>query len=370
MTRLAFVALLVACGDHHAAPPDAPDMMPDAGFATAAHTPFPAVLPHNHSILDHVALVTITYADYPDRAMVDAFGDAVVASSYYTMVGAEYGLSAGTHQSVHLTQNAPSTLKDTDIDTLMKQLVTNHTVPTTAGTQYLYMIYIPHSVTLDASLMGFYGYHTDTTAGQTRFAYAVVLDDGTGIDTTTVTASHELVEGATDPYFKTNPNGDGWYTDPPLPDPWYLIEGEVADLCNDEPFEHVGTFAVQRIWSNTAAQAGMLPCLPNEGEPWMDVSAAPATMPTIPKGGSAMFTLTGWSTADAPPWNLATYTADFSDLMKSEMAVQLSGQTIGNGTTVTVTLHAPNTATSGQLGGIYVSSGPNFHPWVVGFVVQ
>ena len=232
------------------------------------------------------------------------------------------------------------------------------------------MIYVPPSVPLGPSLQDLYGYHDEatTTTGSIPFPYAVIVDDGTGIDTTTTTAAHELIEGATDPHF-TNGNL-GWFTDPPLPDPWYLILGEVADLCNYEPYAYEGTFAYQRSWSNAAAAAGGNPCVPNQGDRWEDVTADPATMPTIPKGGTATFTLTGWSTEREADWSLDYADADYSSLYASDLNVTFDRHTINNHKTATVTLHAPTNAASGDTGGIYVLSGPYARPWAVGFSVQ
>jgi len=236
------------------------------------------------------------------------------------------------------------------------------------GSQYLYMLYVPHSVTLPADLGNVLGYHDATTVNGATIAYAIILDDGSGIDTTTSTAAHELIEAATDPL---NPPNDGYYLDPPLPDPFYLILGEVADLCDGEALIRSGDFAVQRSYSNAAAQAGKSPCIPfDPDDTWYDVSASPATMPTIPAGGSVTFTLTGWSTKPVPDWNLIAYDADYADLYATDQSPTFSKTTINNGETVTLTLHAPADATHGQLGGVYVLSGEHYHPWVVGFTVQ
>jgi hypothetical protein len=200
----------------------------------------------------------------------------------------------------------------------------------------------------------------------------VILDPSfntLGVDEVTTTAAHELIESATDPY---EPAADeGWYVDQALPDPWYLIAGEVADLCDGEDLIKSGSFTVQRSYSNTAAAAGKNPCVPEDPDDrWNDVSASPATVPTIPAGGTATFTLTGWSTAEVPDWELSEYTADYSDLQDTDMNPTFSAKTINNGKTVTLTLHAPATAKSGQLGGIYVLSGKQMRPWPVGFQVQ
>jgi hypothetical protein len=145
---------------------------------------------------------------------------------------------------------------------------------------------------------------------------------------------------------------------------------ENADLCSFEPVEHEGAFGYQRIWSNSAAAAGDNPCIPSHDEPWQTVSAAPATMPSIARGESATFELTGWSTQEIPDWTLDYGDADYSDLTSTQLAPTFSSMTINNGQTVTLTLHAPVTAGVGKLGGIYILSGEHARPWVVGFIVK
>lgn len=364
---LSVLAAVAACSSSSSPSPDA-----EPGFVTAPHTPLPSLVKHTGAILDHVKLVTITPTDYAQTATVEAFGDAIVTSSWYTDAGAEYGVGAGTHDAkVHIAPySTTQPLKDTDLDALIQQLIANNMVPRppATGSEYLYMFYIPPNVPLDASLMGFYGYHTDATASGARFAYAIILDDGSGIDTTTSTAAHELIEAATDPY---SPPQDGYYADPPNDDPWYYILGEIADLCNGEALIKSGTYAVQRTWSNAAIAAGKSPCVPYDPDDiWMDVSAEPAKMPHVAAGGTATFTLTGWSTSQVADWSLDTYTADYSDLDTTQTKPQLSATTINNGQTVTLTLYVPANASSGQTGVVYVLSGHQLRPWAVGYIVQ
>jgi hypothetical protein len=365
---LLVVVAAVGCGDNTSAP-DATTQ-----FQTAPHTLMPRLLRHSGTVLDQVQLVTITYKNYDPttRSTVEAFGAATPTSDWYKQAGLEYGVGAGgASTAVRLNQNAPASIDGTGIETLIDMLVTNHTLPTPPATnsQYLFMIYIPPSVTLGADLQGVLGYHQQSTASGVKFAMAVVLDDGNIADTTS-TAAHELIESATDPY---DPPSDGWYTDAHIPDPWALVggQGEVGDLCDGETLIMSGTFTVQRTYSNVAAATGKSPCIPYDpdGE-WFDVSADPAMMPMIAAGGSATFTLTGWSTSPIPDWKLQTFAADISDFTDAQLNAQLSATMINNGTQVMLTLHAPATATSGQNGGVYVLSGDQLRPWLVGYSVQ
>lgn len=372
VSAAALCVALVGCGHHD----EAVDAMPDSGgFATAPHTPLPRAVAHTGVVLDHVKLVTITYSDYPNTATVEAFGDAIVTSPWYAMVGADYGVGAGTHDAKYHLGTSPTTLtQDTDLETQIDTLVTTGVVPrpTAGGNEYLYMLYVPATVPLGASLHGEYGYHGMLTYNGIHYPYAIVLDDGT-LDDTTSTAAHELIEAATDPTF-VDPNGDGWWVDAASPDPWYLDDyDEVADMCDGEVPVREGTYAVPRIWSNTGAAADN-PCVPVPAAPddvWMDVSAEPATMPRVPKGQMVTFTLTGWSTQPIADWSIeAPMETGYSDLTRAQMAPRFSTTIINNKQTVTLTLTSPSGATNGQLGGLYVTSGPQARPWVVGFIVQ
>jgi hypothetical protein len=380
MNRLVLLALaalspLAACGDND--PPafaDAGSGDSYTGFSTAPHTQLPLLLPHGHALLPAPQLVTITYSDYDPSSTtsVQAFGDYIVTSDWLTTVGAEYGVGHGTNQNIVIGTAPTTTIEDTYFDTLMQGLVTATTLPAPSSTtQYVYMIYVPPTVKLGQSLQGFYGYHTETSASGQRFAYAVILDDGSGLDTTTSTAAHELLEAATDPYFDDNPNGDGWYQDPPDTDPWYLIEGEAADLCDGEVLIRAGDFAVQRIWSNAAVTAGRSPCVPYDPDDiWYDVSASPATMPTVAPGTTVKFTLTGWSTIEVPEWEMTTADADYADYGAQDILPQLTSVGTWNHHEVTLTISAPTNAQSGYFGGIYILNGPFNRPWAVGFQVQ
>ena len=369
------LALAAACGgDKQSGGPDAAGA-PDApgGFQTAAHTPMPQAIPHAGKVIAHPQLVTITFSDDSFASMENAFGDAIVGDPWMTATGADYGVGTGTHAAKVTVGAAPASFSFAGVQSFIEGKINDGTLPapSATGDQHIYMLYVPRKVALNADLGGEYGHHGMGTAKGASIAYAVILDPTFNTDELngiTSTAAHELMEAATDPL---DPPNDGWYVDPPLPDPWYLIAGEVGDLCDGEALIKVGGFDVQRIYSNTAAAAGKNPCVPEDPDAeWQDVTVDPATMPTIAAGSSVTFTLTGWSTSQVADWALDEFTADYADLDDTMTTPTFSSKTINNGKTVTVTLHAPANATSGQLGGIYVVSGPQLRPWPVGFIVK
>jgi hypothetical protein len=372
MRRLlaALSACLWACGDNSIPTPDAKEVPPP--FETAPHVAMPRVFGHSNTVLSNVQLVTLTFQDYPDRDNVEAFGDMVVNSSWLRSVGSEYDVLAGTHLQKVVLGPAPASLTRDAIANLISTALMAHLAPPPAptGNQVLYLLYVPPTVTRGVDLAGMRGYHDVIMLDRVQVPIAVVLDDGTGLATLTRAAGHELIEAITNPY---SPPTDGYYADLPINDPWSLVTGELADLCDGEPpvaMEGSG-FMVPRVYSNQAASSGAPPCTPAApGQPWFDVSADPAKMRVVHRGGSMTFELTGWSTQPVPDWGLRTRAADFSKLTEEELRPEFSSTMINNNVKVMLTLHAPLGAEFGVAAGVYVLSGPDAHPWTVGFFVQ
>jgi hypothetical protein len=369
MRRLVMVlsACLWACGDNQIGPPD---LQPDAGFAPAPHAPLPTVFPHTGTVLSAMQLVTITYAGYAAASDIVAFGDELVASSWYQTTGAEYGVSPATHRQQIVLGAPPPALDRDRIAAQITDLITGGQVvaPDAVGNQLLYLLYVPPSVALGADLAGVHGYHEMRTVDGVRFPIAVVIDDGTALAATITQAAHQVIDAVTNPYLPPN---DGYYADPPRTDPWSLLRREVADLCEGEDAVIEGRFAYPRVYSNTAAVSSMTPCTPGRpGDVYYDVSAEPSQIQTIPPGGSFRFELTGWSTSPLSAWKVRVRAAASSMLSYDEMRPEFSSDIINNGETVTLTLHAPAEAAPGTTGGLQVLSGFNEHPWAVGFVVR
>ena len=232
----------------------------------------------------------------------------------------------------------------------------------------LYLLYVPPTVMRGTGLGGRSYHEMHMLDGGVRFPIAVVLDNGGGAAPTSMMAAHQVTNAVTDPY---GPPTDGYYADPPKTDPWSLVRGETGDLCEGEDPFLEGGFAYPRVYSNRAAMASMPPCQPfRTDDAWSDVTAEPSQIQMIPANGSVKFRLTGWSTSPVPDWQIRVQPADVSQLSLDEMNPQLSSTSINNATTVTLTLHAPREASQGTIGGVYILSGQNGHPWAVGFAVQ
>jgi hypothetical protein len=245
----------------------------------------------------------VTWAGYPFAQRVDDFARWIVTSEWQTTAGADYGVGAGTYAGhLVLDAGAPASISDGQIQTLLHNLIADGGLPAPAANS-IYVLFFPDTTTVTrsglAGCAGFGGYHYETSYQGTKYAYAVLptcaggsvnLTEGEAIE---AFASHEIMEAATDPF----PGSAAAYAIT-ADIPWRYVGTEVADICNGSYLFTDAGFTVQRIWSNTASQAGAAPCVPiPPGETYFNVSPSPDAVTKIAAGQSATFSLTGWSTA-------------------------------------------------------------------------
>jgi hypothetical protein len=319
-------------------------------FATAPHAPL-APMPQNggQAPLDSVNFVSVSFSDTPDDSDIAKFGDWLVTSSYWQTVGKDYGVGAGTHQHVKLSDPTPDTIIDHDFASYVDQKVASGALPSTPESVYVFFL---SNSTTTTDVAGAGGWHNRSSGGHD---YAVILpgcttDPSATLASYTFTASHELIESATDP---TPISGYDFG----------FGESEVGDLC-DEVVTQNGYY-LPTIWSNTAAAKGGDPCVPAAGLPYIDVDPSPRQVSLPAKAGaSATVTLTGWSTALVGDWVLqiaaggkgassltATLDPKATDLLNNGETVQLTVTTDGSaaaGSTamIEVTSYAPSGAES------------------------
>jgi len=371
----------------------------DAGFVEAPHAALPQIPDNGGPVVAAPKLVTITFAGYSQDATMKSFADWIVGSSWFTEVGHDYGVGAGTHVAhVVLQMTAPTSPTDLDTQALIEQKIGDGTLPSPfdvdGGTDggggadagsgvaggYVYVLFYPQGTTAGGFLGGgdtcadlgggsfIGGYHWETQSGAYHVPYAVVptCSDASGVENASdleASASHEIMEASTDPFPYTT---TGYaLTDPS--NPWTYTDGEVADLCEGQTLQQNG-FTVQRIWSNGAAAAGTAPCIPAPAGGFYDVSPSPNTTQMVAAGASTTFTLTGFSTDPIPPWSLTAF-AGYGTFTPT---LQLSTSTIGNGQMATLKVTVPSTATSQGYASIFVSSSRglnDFNYWPVAVAV-
>ena len=349
---------------------DPPDLfMPD--LAPPPNPTEPQLDPHSGVVLANLELVTISFMDTVYTSEAEDFGDFIVKSKWLEAVGAEYGVHAGKHlKKVELPMNATTPITDSMLIQFIKTKIMDATLPDPAQhPQILYMFYFPPGITItngtDTICNQFAGYHKHAIYNGNKFTYAVIADCKAGPDEITITASHELIETATDPY-------NAYYLDVGADDPWQIENGqENGDMCEYESDAvHEGGFALQKNWSNAAAKAGGDPCIPEAPANYENIRVSPEGVPAVAAGASITFTLTGWTKGVVAPWKIAMVNGDAADFDTTQQQAVLSGTTLYKNSSVTLTLKAPSDAPSGALGGVIIQSGSSHHRWPVAYTVQ
>jgi hypothetical protein len=351
-----------------------------SGFAVGPHEPMPVIPNQGGPTLSSPQLVTITFAADPNSAKDGAFGDFVVGSTWLEIVGADYGITAATHvKNVVLTQTAAATVKDSDIQALVASKIQDGTLPSATGALYL-IYYPPGSVvqsafggadtctTVGSSAIG--GYHWEGKSGATPFPYAVVPTcKNEALADIQASASHELVEAATDPFPSTKP---AWVlTD--ATNPWSALDGEVADFCELLTTTE-GGYSLQQIWSNSAAKANDRdPCIPSPSTPFYNATATPAAAQMVAAGQSVTLEIKGWSSAAVAPWMLSADSISSSlDPTSFDPKPMLDATTLQNGQTAHLTVSVPAGTASKASAMIFVTSSrslTDFSSWPVVVIV-
>ncbi len=339
----------------------------------------------------------------------------VGSSSYWSQVVSEYGVGAlNAKPPIQLTTTAKAafsnmtTIDDSAIQTwLAQQFNTAAAGWPTADDNTLVVLYFPDTYTITLSGGGqsqmscqtFGGYHQainlDVAHHNQRVAYAVLPRCGGNANafsdpqgSVTGSASHEIVEAATDPDPNNNPafasvdNDDiAWQ--------FLLGGGEAGDLCaqNPDAFQTFGSpYYVQSTWSNKAAMMGQDPCVPiptgqvyfnafpNIGDATINTSQGAFTLKAvqIPVGQSKTIEVDLFSDGPTGPWSVEA--RDLNALMggTANLAFQYDISSGQNGQKIHLTI---TDMTAGQMGGngfFLISSNRStqqFHLWPV-LVVQ
>lgn len=246
------------------------------GDGCTVYTAFPLDPPQivnvaNGAVLVEPRLVAVSFDGEPFRDDLEAYIAAVASSDYWTATTAEYGVGpATTGDPVHLSEAAPTSMtQDETRAWVAAHLDGTHPEWGTPDAHAFYVVFFPPATQLGlngkTSCTGFGGYHDSATlADGTTIVFAAIprcptFNGLTGLDVVTATTSHELVEGATDPYASAYAYA--------LPDDdhfsWSIeTGGEAGDMCAAVPgaYAHVPglSYLVQRTWSNAAARAGAI----------------------------------------------------------------------------------------------------------------
>jgi hypothetical protein len=414
----ATLSLAAACGGSTTTAQPKPDptgvIDPDAGLVTldagpdgslgpdpldttypTKHTPIPQVEFNGVKVMKNPKIVTVTFdtnmMGTPDtmRASLEQFGDTILQSKWWDAVrdgfcddkgncigqGSGGGHVALPSDAAALSYTdsaagAPSTIQDF----LKAHIADGSFPPPDADT--LYAIYFPSrtSITLDndSSCTSFGAYHNSVMVtpppaddagaapAPVEVVYAIMPRCRNNLADVTVSASHELIEAATDPHV-----GGGYYMSNTI---WNTRGGEVGDLCvsfsgNDTYLE--GPFTVQRSWSNKAAAASHNPCVPAPSGPYFNVAPPSNTDAIALKvGATKVVPLTAFSDAAMDDWSLDAqeYTHFMGGNDVLTIAVDRTNVHNGSKPNLTVTLNARPTGGLAYFA-LVSTSGNSTHTW-------
>jgi hypothetical protein len=256
---------------------DAGAVEASVGTVTPAFTPeMPRILNDGGTLLDKAQIVTVTWTSDPNEKALEAFGDAIGTSAYWKQAS-EYGIGDATSVHVEVSDAPAGAMTEDELDTFVADHVAaapgNGWPENTAQTAYV--IYTPASMQITSSGASDCettdGYHDETsTKTIAHIVYAVVLEachETTDVVAfSTETASHEMIESATDPHTQSDLGWTGFDADHLAWDIWQEQQDEIADACEyntDADYQEAAPFAygVQRFWSNASAAAGHNPCV-------------------------------------------------------------------------------------------------------------
>jgi hypothetical protein len=259
-------------------------------------------------------------------AKITDFLSKVGATPYWNTIGAEYGVgSLKAEPPIQLTaaDNPPAMYTDLAIEAWLDAKLgdtdagaADPAFPVPDGNT-IFAFFFPSQVTISqggggpppgdggvsdaaaptgsVSCVDFGGYHSAFTMNNNQnVAYAVIprcsnFDGFTGIDAVTSAASHELLEGTTDPYL------DAFYSTDNAHRYWSTVVGggEIGDLCAQTlssftHFPELPAYLVQRCWSNKTALTGGDPCVPvPAGDVYFNTfPVMPDTLQVMGRGGA------------------------------------------------------------------------------------
>ncbi len=272
-----------------------------SAFVPAHHAVMPKVGTMGGPVIASPRVVPIFFANDPAQPAYEAMLAGIAGSSYWTANTQEYGVGQlALDKSIVVTDPPPT--EQSALETWLAGKFPTFDAST------IYTVFLPDGISFtsfgSASCTGWTAYHEEMTNGM---IYALVprcpTTTGVALDTEMIGGSHELVEAATDPHVNTKPAYN-------VPDPtypyWAWGYSEVGDMCAYVPAANaklIGSYVVQRNWSNAAAAAGHDPCVPEL--PGASIAAAPTVAQiAVPMGQTQTVEVDLFSDAPADDWTV------------------------------------------------------------------
>ncbi len=352
--------------------PNEGGVLPDSGVPPVldggkpASISFPQVESYGGPVLTTPTVIPIFFPNDSEQSKVEDFLKQLSASSFWGDTTTEYGVGPLTvGKSIVVTDTAPQTTDIASIESwLAGYLDGTHPEFPAIAQNNVYTVFYPSTTTISdqnfgTSCVDFGGYHYEAKgAGGKSIVYAVLPRCSSlgqvvqGFDALTAGLSHELIEAATDPLM-SNPAYSFVDLDHMV---WNIMPlGEVGDMCAYEPQSYqrlVGSYMVQRPWSNLSAKAGHDPCVPTLTDPYFN--AAPVLGDTvtldyygqqvktkgvtIPVGQSKTIDVELFSDAPTADWSVQAVDATYGTSQPKQLSFTWDAQKGNNGTVLHLTI--------------------------------
>jgi hypothetical protein len=380
---LAFGILAVAgCGASGAAvDPTGEVTGVQAALRPSRHRPWPTLTSQGGPVMKAPTVVSIVPQNHPFANELMQFGLALGNTSWWWDINDEYQLGYAMWMSAVQGPPLAGAVDTPALYAYVQGGIDRGEVQQPDGNM-LYVLYVPPDAQVQDKPCQTYGGYHDTfptpggVGGGDTIAFAIGCyqdpQDPNSLDTVTTIASHEIAEALTNPLWAQAPAWrlPGLSNTPWEDSPWRVTPGEAGDLCAFH-VEIENGFMYQRIWSVSAAAAGLDPCIPQNGRSFFNVSnaGAPDWTPIQP-GQTARIPLTGWRDGKPGagwwqltwPW-LSQSSSGFSGASPTLEDANWGGPNgcdqqalASNGSTATLTLTAPAGAVSGDWAIIEVDS--------------
>ena len=313
----------------------------------------PRIVHRGGPFLRRPEVTTVTFAgDDPKLvARLEAFGERIVRSSWWRQVADGYCLGTDDcigpgrpGRAVRLGRRLPGRIRDVDVEALLQEEARTGALAG-LGPDALVLVYLPGGVVLRDAFHAHYcrggprALHRLLRAGPISFPYAVVPRCG-GEAETTATASHEIVEAATNP----DPDHPGFRIGSGSPAVAFTAFGaEPVDPCRllnlDRHRAHEGGFRVQRAWSNQAAARGVDPCVPSVPDrPYVALVPRQPVVRLASEGATASIVLDAASDRVVPGWTVSALDLTGAEEGRPYVDARLDRGRVANGDVAVLTL--------------------------------
>jgi hypothetical protein len=354
-----------APGEQNAAAPGSPLPIAVSARYPAVGPPAPALVYAGGRFLRHPRVVTITWKGDNDRLVsrLEAFGAWITRGAWWTTVTT--GLCAragdcmgpgGEASGVRLDEPFPGNATLAALATRMATLVDRGVLPEPVD-ERIFLAYLPRGstpsgITDACAPVGTRAVHTTFAwpqgAAIAAWPVAFVFRCGEDIGELTATASHEILEAASDPTL------DGFRLEQaPRARPFTFDGVEAVDLCKlvtlDDHRTYVDGWVVQRAWSNEEARAGRDPCVPHRADdPYVAVVPKEPVVTLIRGTESAVIHLTGISDRAVPAWSVAAFELAALRGARPCFTFELDRREVTNGSALSLTIRLMQPACAGS----------------------